>query len=77
MRFPSLKAGKLMAILTSEPLAYDVARQRGAHRRMVSRNGYPSFTFAWHDGVTIPPGLVRKTLVKDVGLSEDEALDLI
>lgn len=29
-------------------------------------------TFAFHDGQTVPPGLVKKTLVKDAGLSEEE-----
>jgi predicted RNA binding protein YcfA (HicA-like mRNA interferase family) len=77
MDFPSLKAPKLLAILEKEPLAYEVSRQQGSHRRMKSRNGYPSLTFSWHDRATIPPGLVRKTLVKDVGLSEKEALKLI
>jgi predicted RNase H-like HicB family nuclease len=31
-------------------------------------------TFAFHDGATIPPGLVRKVLCRDVGLGEPEAL---
>jgi hypothetical protein len=44
---------------------------------MTSRNGYPSLTFSWHDRATILPGLVRKTLVQDVGLTEEEALKLI
>lgn len=77
MEFPSLKAPKLLAILMKEPLTYEIARQDGSHRRMKSRNGYPSLTFSWHDRATIPPGLVRKTLVKDVGLAEDEALKLL
>lgn len=34
-------------------------------------------TFAFHDSATIPPGLVRKILTKDIGLSEEEAMDLL
>jgi hypothetical protein len=34
---------------------------------------YPPLTFAFHDNATIPAGLVRKILVRDVGLAEDEA----
>jgi hypothetical protein len=37
----------------------------------------PSFTFAFHDRATIRPALVRKILVKDVGLAEDEARRLL
>jgi hypothetical protein len=33
--------------------------------------------FSFHDGVTIAPGLVRKILCGDVGLDEDEALELL
>jgi hypothetical protein len=34
-------------------------------------------TFAFHDGATIPGGLVRKILVRDVGLDEEEARKLL
>jgi hypothetical protein len=33
--------------------------------------------FAFHDRETIAPGLVRKILVRDVGLGEREALRLL
>ena len=39
--------------------------------------GRPPLTFAFHDKATIPSGLVRKVLVKDVGLAEDEARKLL
>jgi hypothetical protein len=38
---------------------------------------YPPLTFAFHDGATIPSGLVRKILIKDVGLDEMEARKLL
>lgn len=76
--FPSMKAQQLMAVLTRAPLHYRVVRQRGtSHRRLESTAGYPPLTFSWHDGATIAPGLVRKTLVKDVGLTVEEALRLV
>jgi predicted RNA binding protein YcfA (HicA-like mRNA interferase family) len=75
--FPSLKAKKLLAILKREPLGYEIVRQSGSHRKMKSRNGYGVITFSWHDRATIPPGLVEKTLVDDVGLGRDEALQLL
>lgn len=64
-------------MLQREPLGYEIVRQRGSHRRLRSRNGYPDIGFSFHGGVTIPPGLVRKVLVGDVGLSEDEARSLL
>ena len=74
--FPSMKARELLAVLTREPLNYEIVRQRGSHRRL-SAPGRPSLTFAFHDSATIPRGLVRKILCRDVGLSEDDALKLL
>lgn len=74
--FPSIKAKRLLAVLEKEPLNYEVARQSGSHRRMRSP-GHPPLTFAFHDGATIPGGLVRKILVRDVGLDEEEARKLL
>jgi predicted RNA binding protein YcfA (HicA-like mRNA interferase family) len=74
--FPSMKAKRLLAILERKPLGYRVARQSGSHRRMQSPD-YPPLTFAFHDNATIPAGLVRKILVRDVGLAEDEARKLL
>lgn len=75
--FPSLTGRELLRVLSREPLAYEVVRQRGSHRRLESRNGYPPLTFAFHDTATIAPGLVRKILTKDIGLGDDEARGLL
>ncbi|MDQ3725473.1 MAG: type II toxin-antitoxin system HicA family toxin [Actinomycetota bacterium] len=65
-----------MAILERKPLNYRVVRQTGSHRRLRSPD-YPPVTFAFHDSVTIPPWTVRKILIGDVGLGEDEARKLL
>lgn len=75
-RFPSIKAKKLLAVLERRPLNYQVVRQTGSHRWLRSPV-YPSLTFAFHDNVTVPPWTVRKILLRDVGLAEDEALELL
>jgi predicted RNA binding protein YcfA (HicA-like mRNA interferase family) len=75
-QFPSLKARALLAVLSREPLNYRVVRQVGSHRRLEARDR-PSLTLAFHERTTIAPGLVRKILVDDVGLSEEEARRLI
>jgi len=74
--FPSMKAKRLLATLERKPLGYSVVRQSGSHRRLEAP-GRPVLTFAFHDKATIPSGLVRKILVRDVGLAEDEARKLL
>jgi predicted RNA binding protein YcfA (HicA-like mRNA interferase family) len=72
-----MRARRLLTVLARPPLSYRVVRQTGSHRRLESSAGYPPLTFAWHDGVTIAPGAVRKVLVKEVGLSAEDALRLL
>jgi predicted RNA binding protein YcfA (HicA-like mRNA interferase family) len=74
--FPSIKGRKLLRALAREPLSYEVVRQRGSHRQPRSPN-HPPLRFSFHDSATIPPGLVRKILTKDIGLSEEEARRLL
>jgi predicted RNA binding protein YcfA (HicA-like mRNA interferase family) len=74
--FPSMKARRLLAILMREPLNYRVVRQSGSHRWLTAP-GRPSFTFAFHDRRGLLPREVRKVLVKDVGLAEADARDLL
>lgn len=57
-------------------LGYKVARQSGSHRRLVS-DGRPPLTFAFHDGDTVSPRLVRVILVQQVGLSVEEAREVL
>lgn len=75
-RFPTMKARRLLAVLEREPLNYRVTRQSGSHRRMEAP-GRPPLTFAFHDKATVPSGLVRKVLIRDIGLGEDEARKLL
>lgn len=39
--------------------------------------GRPRLLFSFHDNAEIPPGLVRKVLVKDIGLDVQAALDIL
>jgi predicted RNA binding protein YcfA (HicA-like mRNA interferase family) len=75
--FPSLKARRFLSILQREPLSYEVVRQNGSHRKLESPNGYPAIGLSYHDRATVPPSVVRKYLVTLIGLSEEEALDLL
>jgi predicted RNA binding protein YcfA (HicA-like mRNA interferase family) len=71
-----MKARHLLRILKSEPLNYRQVRRSGSHRRLEALGRKP-LSFSFHDGQTIPPGLVRKILVDDVGLAEHEARKLL
>ena len=74
--FPSMNARRLLAILMREPLGYRIVRRRGSHRTLAAP-GRPRFVFAFHDRAELSGGLVRSVLVKDVGLEEQGALDLL
>lgn len=74
--FPAMKWPQLRRVLERQPLGYRVTRQGGSHRTMES-DTYPTLWLAFHDRAELPPGLVRKIMVKDIGLSEEEALDLL
>lgn len=76
-QFPSMRWPELRRVLEREPLSYAVVSQRGSHRKMESSNGYPPLKLAFHDGATLPPGLVRSILVKTIGLPAEAALALL
>jgi len=71
-----MKASALLRVLTREPLGYEIVRQNGSHRTLQAPD-LPQLLFSYHDGATVPPGVVRKYLVKVIGLQEQEALDLL
>jgi predicted RNA binding protein YcfA (HicA-like mRNA interferase family) len=65
----------MLAVLTGE-LGYEIVRQRGSHRRLEAK-GRPALTFAFHDSESLSPGVVRDILMKQVGLTFDEALRVV
>lgn len=71
-----MKWPRLRRILESGPLGYRITRQTGSHRTMEAV-GRPTLHLSFHDDQEIPGGLVRKILVRDVGLSEAEARALL
>ncbi|WTW93603.1 type II toxin-antitoxin system HicA family toxin [Streptomycetaceae bacterium NBC_01309] len=69
--FPSLKAAAMLKILYG--LGYTKHRQNGSHC-ILKADGRPPVLFAAHHGKTMSPVYVRDMLVKQVGLSEADAL---
>lgn len=73
-RFPALSGAalrRLLVVLCGPP-----ERGRGSHQTFRSRAGTP-FTYAFHDRKEVTGSIVRRILVNDVGLSEDEALHAV
>lgn len=74
--FPSLKARRLLRLLVRE-LGYSEALGRSGSHRILTAPGRPRLVFAFHDGDEIGGAMVRRILVKDVGLSIDEAKEVV
>jgi predicted RNA binding protein YcfA (HicA-like mRNA interferase family) len=74
--YPSMKAAKFLAALAREPLGYKVTRQSGSHRTLEAPDR-PVLHWSYHDKATVPPGVIRKYLETQIGLSESEALALL
>ena len=67
----------MLKALGGEKLRYRVDRQRGSHRVLVSDQGYPRLVFAFGDNEMLGPTMVKKILTQGVGLSEEEALEVL
>lgn len=72
-----MKARQLLAVLRRRPLGYRVLRQEGTSHRVLAADGRANLTFAFHDRDTIPGGMVRRILVKDAGLTPEEAREVL
>ncbi len=67
-QWPSVKAKRLLVALLR--LGWQVKRQSGSHKTL-SRNGYPDFVFAFHDGDEIGPKMLAR-VAKHTGLSPND-----
>jgi predicted RNA binding protein YcfA (HicA-like mRNA interferase family) len=62
--WPSRKARKVLKALQS--IGWKQTRQTGSHR-VLSRDGWPDFVFAFHDGEEIGPKMMAR-IAKHTGL---------
>jgi hypothetical protein len=68
----------MLAILERKPFEYRQKpgkKRKSSHRHLVSPNGYPDIGFWCHDKDTLRGSVVKEILVKQIGLSEAEALE--
>lgn len=73
-QFPRVKCRQLVAVL--EQLGYTLYRQKGSHRHFAAP-GKPRITISHADGDDVAPGLCRKVLTHEAGLTEEEAIRLL
>ena len=65
--WPSTKAQRVLAALLR--IGWTLKRQSGSHRTL-SREGWPDFVFAFHDGDEIGPQMLAR-IAKRTGLTPD------
>ena len=65
-RWPSTKAKRVLAALLS--IGWSIKRQAHGSHRVLSRPGWPDYTFAFHDREEIGPRMLAR-IAKRTGLS--------
>jgi predicted RNA binding protein YcfA (HicA-like mRNA interferase family) len=68
-RWPSVKARRLLAALLR--IGWTVKRQAGGSHRVLARQDWPDFVFAFHDSEEIGPVLLRR-IARQTGLTPDD-----
>jgi predicted RNA binding protein YcfA (HicA-like mRNA interferase family) len=67
-QWPSTKAKRVLAALLY--IGWSIKRQSGSHRTF-SRDGWPDFVFAFHDGEEIGPRMLTR-IAKHTGLNPND-----
>lgn len=65
---PSIKAKRLLSALFG--LGWKLKRQSGSHRTL-SRDGWPDFVFAFHEGEEIGPRMLAR-IAKHNGITPED-----
>jgi predicted RNA binding protein YcfA (HicA-like mRNA interferase family) len=69
MNWPAAKASRVFAALVR--IGWSVKRQAGTSHRVLERNGWPDFVFAFHGGEEIGPRMMAR-IAKRTGLSPSD-----
>ena len=67
-RWPAVKAKRLLASLMA--IGWQIKRQTGSHR-VLYREGWPDYVFAFHDGDEIGPKMLSR-ISKNTGLTPQD-----
>ena len=65
----SRKSRQVLAALLG--IGWGIKRQRGTSHRILSREGWPDFVFAFHDGEEIGPKMLSR-IAKRTGLEPED-----
>jgi predicted RNA binding protein YcfA (HicA-like mRNA interferase family) len=68
MEWPATKARKALRALIA--LGWKVKRQKGSHR-ILERNGWPDYTFAFHDNEELGPKILSR-IARKTGLTPED-----
>jgi predicted RNA binding protein YcfA (HicA-like mRNA interferase family) len=68
-RWGSRKSRQVLAALLG--IGWVIKRQRGTSHRILSREGWPDFIFAFHDGEEIGPKMLSR-IAKRTGLEPED-----
>jgi predicted RNA binding protein YcfA (HicA-like mRNA interferase family) len=67
-QWPSSKARRVLAALAR--IGWQIKRQTGSHRTL-SREGWPDFVFAFHEGEELGPRMLAR-IAKHTGLNPED-----
>jgi predicted RNA binding protein YcfA (HicA-like mRNA interferase family) len=67
-QFPSTKSKRVLAALQS--IGWHIKRQTGSHK-ILQRNGWPDFSFAFHDNEEIGSRMLSR-IAKKTGLTPND-----
>ncbi|MGD1018881.1 MAG: type II toxin-antitoxin system HicA family toxin [Verrucomicrobiia bacterium] len=68
-QWPSAKARRVLAALLR--IGWTIKRQSGTSHRVLARDGWPDYVFAFHDRVEIGPHMLAR-IAKHTGLTPDD-----
>lgn len=68
-QWPSKKARRVLAALLK--IGWTVKRHKSGSHRILARDGWPDYVFAFHDKETIGPKMMAR-IAKHTGLSPDD-----
>ena len=68
-QFGSVKARELLRALLK--LGWSVKRETGGSHKVLEREGWPDFVFAFHDGVEVGPKMLSR-VAKRTGLTPSD-----
>jgi len=65
-QWPSTKASKVLAALLQ--IGWNIKRQSGGSHKILAREGWPDYVWAFHDGAEIGPVMLSR-IAKQTGMT--------